>query len=118
MVIATRPGVEAAPETALDRVIACARCSHGITREEARVARGGSHVHTRLNPGGWVHEFGCFAEAPGCKLEGEPTLAFTWFPEHAWRLAHCGSCGAHLGWRFEGPLGTFFGLVLERLLRS
>ncbi len=118
MVIATQPRVDTAPETALARVIACARCSHAITKDEARVARAGSHVHTRANPGGWVHEFGCFAEAPGCVVEGEATLAFTWFPGHAWRLAHCGSCGAHLGWRFDGTEGTFFGLLLEKLVRS
>jgi hypothetical protein len=92
----------------------CASCSHPVTKEAARVSRAGSHVHTRLNPGGYVWEFGCFAEAD-VKLEGDATLEFTWFAGHMWRIAHCGSCSQHLGWRFDGSDGTFFGLILERL---
>ena len=100
------------------RVLACARCSHAIARPESRVSRGGAHVHTRLNPAGFVYEFGCFAEAEGCRLEGPATLEHTWFPGHAWRIALCASCGGHLGWRFEGPEGAWFGLILERLVGS
>jgi hypothetical protein len=106
---------EAAPEAAEDDALVCARCSHAITSEATRVSRGGAHIHTRRNPGGWVYQFGCFAEAPGCRALGEPSEEFTWFPGHAWRLAVCGSCGAHLGWRFDGASGSFFGLILERL---
>src|SRR5690349_21092430 len=59
--IATAPQIDAATELA--HAIVCASCSHPVTKEAARVARAGSHIHTRLNPGGWVWEFGCFGEA-------------------------------------------------------
>jgi hypothetical protein len=116
------PAVRAEPRatpdvaTAEARAIVCRRCGHAVTREEARVSRGGAHVHTRINPGGWVFELGCFAEAPGCRAEGPATTAFTWFPGYAWAIALCAGCGTHLGWRYSGEGGTFFGLILDRLI--
>jgi hypothetical protein len=112
----TLPGTTVEPATAAKRVLICARCSHEITTEEARVVRGGAHRHSRINPKGWVHEFGCFALAPGCRAEGEATTFFTWFPGYAWRLALCASCTTHLGWRFDGELGSFFGLLIDRVV--
>ncbi len=108
---------ETVSETELAHALVCAACSHAITKDEARVVRGGSHMHTRLNPFGYVWEFGCFAEAPGCAVEGPAILEHTWFPEHAWRFANCAKCGAHLGWRYEGPT-TFFGLIVEKLVAT
>jgi hypothetical protein len=112
-VIAT-PEALSVPATELAHALVCASCGHAITRDEARVVRGGSHLHTRLNPHGYVWEFGCFADAPGCVVVGPATLEHTWFPDHAWRFAHCGRCGGHLGWRYDGP-SSFFGLITERL---
>jgi hypothetical protein len=109
---ATKPAEEVEPAVARDLV--CARCRAGVTRESARIERGGAHVHTRINPGGWVFQLGCFAEAT-CRVSDEPTEQFTWFPGHAWRVASCVACDAHLGWRFDGAGGTFFGLILDRL---
>jgi hypothetical protein len=114
-IVAPSPATEAEPSVATEDAIVCAGCSRAITRAEARVARGGSHVHTRLNPHGWVWEFGCFLEAPGCRVTGEPTEEHTWFAGQAWRIADCAGCGVHLGWRFDGADGSFFGLILERL---
>jgi hypothetical protein len=105
----------AAEETEPDRVLVCASCSHPITREEARVSRDGAHVHTRINPHGYVFQLGCFDPADGCATEGEATTEHTWFPGHAWRLASCRACAQHLGWRFEGESGVFWGLILDRL---
>ncbi|MCO5168795.1 MAG: cereblon family protein [Planctomycetes bacterium] len=101
--------------TAADPVLACARCGHAITRPAARVARGGAHVHTRINPYGYVFQLGCFDPAEGCAPEGPATLEHTWFAGHAWRLGTCRACGEHLGWRFEGETGVFWGLILDRL---
>ncbi|HZV00250.1 MAG TPA: cereblon family protein [Planctomycetota bacterium] len=115
MIAIATPESETEARTAPRRVIVCGSCGHEITAEEERISRGGSHRHTRVNPGGWVYEFGCFARAPGCRVEGESTLEHTWFAGHAWRIAGCGQCGRHLGWHFEGPEGAFFGLILERL---
>lgn len=108
------PEVEAEPRAAPEPTLRCRRCDHAITRPAARVSRAGAHVHTRINPGGWVYSIGCFAEAPGCVTTGPATTEHTWFAGHAWRVALCGACGEHLGWRFEGP-DAFWGIILERL---
>lgn len=116
-------GVGAAVETETDPrsavapepTIRCARCEAEITRPDERVSRGGAHLHDRINPSGHVFRFGCFASAPGARVEGETSLEATWFAGHAWRFAACAACGAHLGWRWEGPSGTFFGLILAAL---
>ena len=104
------PTAAAAPDAALR----CARCARRITDAGARTSVRGKHVHTRVNPGGWVHQFGCFRAAPGAVAAGEPTEEHTWFAGYAWSLAHCARCAAHLGWRFVGE-GEFYGLLLERL---
>lgn len=104
-------------ETELERAIRCAACRHPITSERERVEVHGAHEHRRVNPSGHDFHVGCFARAPGCSAEGEPTLHWTWFPGHAWQVALCASCGVHLGWAFSGE-GTFHGLILRQLLRA
>lgn len=94
--------------------LCCARCGHPVTRERHRFAVHGRHEHTRVNPFGFVFHFGCFAQADGCAVDGPLTAEETWFPGYAWRIAHCGACGVHLGWAFQGE-GAFFGLLLDRL---
>lgn len=100
-----------APEQAL----VCARCGAPITREADRVEKNGAHLHTRINPGGFVYQLGCFAAAPGCRDHGPPTLEHTWFAGHTWRFSDCAACATHLGWRFDGPVGPFWGLIVDRL---
>lgn len=109
------PHTEVLTRPAPEAMLRCRRCDHGVAPPSARVARAGAHVHTRINPGGWVHSFGCFAEAPGCVPVGPATTEHTWFAGYAWRVALCGGCGEHLGWRFEGAGDAFWGLILERL---
>lgn len=92
----------------------CIACGHSITHADARIERGGAHIHTRLNPDQVTFVFGCFSEAPGAILSGEATSFFTWFHGYQWRMASCGGCSAHLGWRFEGER-PFFALILDRL---
>jgi hypothetical protein len=75
-------------------------------------------VHHRLNPAGVAFTFGCFATAPGAVAPGEATPRHTWFPGYTWRLAYCGACGVHLGWRFAGAGPGFYGLVLDRLVSA
>ena len=99
------------------RAIRCAACRHPVTTERERVEVHGAHEHRRVNPSGLDFHVGCFARAPGCAAQGEPTQHWTWFPGYAWRIALCACCGAHLGWAFSGA-GTFHGLILARLLRD
>jgi hypothetical protein len=109
------PDLHTRAATLPERALRCARCDHALTREEARVTRGGAHRHTRLNPFGYVHDFGCFAPAEGCATVGPSTEEHTWFPGYAWTMARCGACGAHVGWRFEGAGDAFWGLLTEML---
>jgi hypothetical protein len=99
--------------------LACGRCGHRIAPLSARTEVAGQHVHTRINPHGYVWRFGCFSAAPGARDATPPTTDHTWFAGHAWQLANCGRCDVHLGWRFlpsEGGASGFFGLVLEMLV--
>jgi len=99
------------------RAIRCAMCGRAITTSAERTSVAGAQEHTRFNPGGHVFRFGCFRDAPGCRVAGGPTFEATWFSGYSWRYALCGGCGVHLGWRFEGPDG-FFGLVLALLVED
>lgn len=112
------PETDAATRTAPEAVLRCRRCDHAITPASARTCRAGAHVHTRINPGGWVYAIGCFTEAPGCATTGPATTEHTWFAGHAWRVALCGACGEQLGWRFEGAGDVFWGLILDRLVEG
>lgn len=95
----------------------CRACGHAITSAADRVRIADKHEHRFLNPHGFVFDIGCFRRAPGCRLLGEPSHEFSWFPPLAWRMADCGACGDHLGWGFDAPgQVVFFGLVLNRLV--
>lgn len=102
------------PGDDLSKRIVCAACGHAITHADARIERAGGHVHTRLNPDQITFVFGCFSEAPGAMLSGDSTAFYSWFHGYAYRLATCGGCSAHLGWRFEGE-APFWALIFERL---
>jgi hypothetical protein len=94
----------------------CASCLAYLTSGAERIVVQGAHDHRFMNPGGFTFHLGCFAAAVGVVVVGPDNLEYPWFPGHAWRYAHCGQCGTHLGWQFRGKGGTnFFGLVLDRL---
>lgn len=101
-----------------ERSLRCARCGAVVTTTAARIDVAGAHQHTRANAGGWVHSFGCFARAPGCRAVGEPSTDFAWFASTSWEIAVCGSCREHLGWRFTGADGTFWGLLVAKLVEE
>jgi hypothetical protein len=98
------------------RVYWCAACRTRVAREDACFEVGGAHRHRFANPAGVEFEIGCFREAPGCIVSGEPTAEFTWFAGFAWSYALCANCRAHLGWCYEGEGGRFFGLIFAQLL--
>jgi len=98
------------------KLLRCAACDNPITTEEARIEMRGGHAHTFTNPYGFRFQVGCFADALGCSISGEPSHADTWFPRYFWRIAACASCQVHLGWHFENAEArAFFGLILPRL---
>lgn len=105
-------------DDAWHRALRCRTCGQPVTRSQDRIEVGGQHRHALFNPTGILFEVGCFAEAPGCRFEGEFTLEFTWFPGYAWRFAFCRQCGTHLGWEYRGASGSFAGLILTELRES
>jgi hypothetical protein len=104
-------------ETTPDRPLRCRVCGRLITTEAERCSIGGAHEHLRTNPAGYRYHFGCFRTAPGCGRVGARSAEHTWFAGCEWRVAICGGCGEHLGWEFSGA-AAFFGLILERLVKS
>ena len=78
----------------------------------------GSHEHTFVNPGGFVHHIGCFVAAPGCVHLGATETAFSWFPAWTWQLAACARCRSHVGWIYRNAGEQFHGLVLAALRRA
>ena len=81
-----------------DAVLCCASCG-------ARWADG-KHVLTTgatgafVNPHGYVHDMLTVHRAGNLVTYGAPTAQDSWFPGHAWQIAHCRSCLEHAGWRF------------------
>jgi hypothetical protein len=109
------PALEDAADTLLRRWLRCRLCHGPVTAEDHRAVVEGEHVHRRTNPSGIEFEFGCFVEAPGAQVVGEPTFEFSWFAGYAWAYSLCRECGNHLGWHFEGRDPIFHGLILDRL---
>ena len=97
------------------RVWHCVACNWQITGEEERIAIAGDSVHRRINPMGIEFEFGCFGTAPGCRTVGEETSEHSWFVGYRWRVALCGRCHTHLGWRFQSAADRFYGLIVGRM---
>jgi hypothetical protein len=99
-----------------ERPLLCSLCGHHITDEAYRIDHAGAHRHTFVNPGGYVHELGCFALAPGVVHVGDPDPTFSWFPGWTWQIGECGACREHIGWLYRCSGEQFHGLVLVRLV--
>lgn len=97
------------------RRLRCRACGRTITDTGARTEVAGAHEHVLKNPTGHVFLVGCFRAAPGAAPSGPATLEHTWFAGYAWRIAHCGGCGVHLGWAYRGAGEGFYGLIADRL---
>lgn len=100
------------------RALFCRTCGQPVARMRDRISVGGKHIHCVFNPTGILFEVGCFAQAPGCRFEGEFTQDFTWFAGYAWRFAMCRRCAAHLGWEYRGAEDGFAGLIMAELRES
>jgi hypothetical protein len=112
----TLRGPSSAPEEALARPCwCCVLCGLTITDREQSILVAGRHIHRCTNPAGLTFVIGCFCQARGCGVVGEPTPEWTWFAGYRWQLALCRQCGLHLGWRYMGA-DSFYGLILDQLL--
>lgn len=106
--------------TASERAVRCAACGHALTTRKEEFCVNGAHAHTFKNPASLDYRVGCFRRAPGCRVVGEASSVWTWFPGYAWRIGLCGRCGAHVGWTFakDDASASFAALVLDRISES
>lgn len=103
-------------EEKTERALLCRACKNKICSLSSGIEVNGRHQHTFYNPEGVIFQIGCFASAPGCVVQGKPTLHFTWFEGYRWSFALCGNCGTHLGWHYrEDAGGRFYGLIFNKL---
>ncbi|MEE2785180.1 MAG: cereblon family protein [Pseudomonadota bacterium] len=95
----------------------CANCSNVITTISEKIAVAGSHAHHLTNPYGIDFSVGCFNQALGCDISGQPEAADSWFMGFVWRYASCSQCHGHMGWYFSQSSGdnAFYGLILDNL---
>jgi hypothetical protein len=96
----------------------CIFCNNIITSPKNIIEINGKHDHTFTNPAGNTFAIGCFSTAKGCLNYDEPTIEYTWFPGFSWCYAICTSCYSHLGWRYESPVSSFYGLILINLIEN
>jgi len=113
------PNQKSAPETSENRTrLLCKACRSRITRQDLGMEVNGSHRHVFFNPHGEVFEVGCFASAKNVLPTGPRTDEFTWFPGFEWQVIACTGCLTQLGWRYIGPKGGFFGLIVALLIEE
>ena len=62
----------------------CAWCLNRVARERDRFAYDGKDEFEFKNPEGIRFEIITFGRTLGCRQTGAPTVAYTWFPGHAW----------------------------------
>ena len=95
--------------------ILCAFCKAPVTGAVHRMSHAGAQRHTFENPGGFQFTLGLFREAR-CSVTGPASADFTWFAGYRWQIALCAGCAQQLGWSFTGGEGSFYGLILDRLI--
>ena len=95
----------------------CASCYNKITSDNDRFNYNGTSEFNFSNPQGYYFDIILFKNAEGCKVIGESTMEFTWFPEHSWTYSMCSRCNLHLGWKYFGS-NVFFGLIKTRLVKA
>ncbi len=93
----------------------CFGCHQVITDQGKCISIQGAHTHRCVNPAAINYNIGCFSEAHGCLVTGNPSNEHTWFSGYAWQIASCSNCGNHLGWFFIGE-APFYGLILDRMV--
>jgi filamentous hemagglutinin family protein len=96
--------------------ILCRSCKNKISSIDEMIEVNGHHRHAFKNPVGIIYQIGCYLNAKGCLVLGNPTDEYTWFPGFQWSLALCSQCFSHLGWFFQSSSDSFFGLILENLV--
>lgn len=100
-------------------LLLCRHCRSPVTSIGERIEIGTTHSYRFTNPAGITFTVGCYRNAPGCAISGDPTDEDSWFGGYLWQFASCCECQQHLGWYYQSPKQRFFfGLIPERLVAS
>ena len=95
----------------------CAWCLNRVASEKDRFSYESRSEFSFRNPEGIWFNILLFSQTIGGRQAGAPTLANTWFADHAWSFCLCDSCAMHLGWHYEGAT-EFVGLIRSRIVRA
>jgi hypothetical protein len=98
--------------------ILCRQCMQVITSPAERIEVQGFHHHTFSNPAGLLFQIGCFRCVKGCINASSPEAEWSWFRGYVWQVVLCSACATHMGWRYTGRQGCFYGLILDRLMQA
>jgi hypothetical protein len=103
-----------------EKVLTCVACGGLVTHSGFLLEVGGRRRHRHVNPAGIECDFQTFHACPGAVALGQATAEHTWFTGYTWRMAFCGHCGQHLGWRYEVMADNrhpaqFWGILVDRL---
>jgi hypothetical protein len=113
-----KPGSNQIEKIKREHLILCRFCNYNITSPKSVIEINGKQNYTFTNPAGNTFNIGCFSSAKGCLNYDEPTMENTWFPGFGWCYAICASCYSHLGWCYESPGSSFYGLILNNLIEN
>ena len=116
------PSERAGAGTSQPTRLVCKTCGTTISTTDALMPRGEWPL-VFANPHGLVFELVLLRAAQQLMLIGPSTIEHTWFSGYAWRVALCGGCGTHLGWRYEAveperSPALFFGLQQSQLVEA
>ena len=73
-------------------LLLCRCCNTAITHSGEKIEIGISHDYRFTNPAGISYAIGCFRNAAGCAIAGDPTAEDSWFGGYRWQLAVCSEC--------------------------
>jgi cereblon len=98
----------------------CASCGTFIVTDDERVSVMGAQEHSYVNPAGIRCNFITFLTCEHVLVGDTLYREHSWFPAYGWRFTVCGSCSAHLGWKYDAIAPEryppeFFGLLIRSL---
>jgi hypothetical protein len=93
-------------------------CRHQLARSTDRIEVAGRHLHTCVNPHGYVYRIALYQAADGALGVGEWSDLHSWFAGTFWQVVCCRACSIHIGWIFTGEGGDFHGLIANRVEES
>ncbi len=120
-----RPRVDPAAGAAeVARSLRCRRCERVVASADQVFSLPGSPaVGAYANAFGLLREVVAVRDAEGLVLDAISSTELTWFAGYAWRIACCGGCTSHLGWRYEAveperEPAAFYGLLTAAVVEG